>query len=405
MAITGKLTARKVETAKAGKYGDGGGLYLKVKPSGARSWVLRVQHNHRIEEIGLGGYPEVLLQQARDTALEMRRLAKAGKNIRAHRDKMAVRVFTFAEAMQAAHDEKKKGWSDKQAASFLSTLTEYAVPKIGEIAVTEIGAADIVSALKPIWTTKPQMARKVRGRIMQVLAFSRANGWRDAPLPHPSEITEGLAKQPASKHFAAMPYAEVPAFVAGHLEAINSPDGATSARLALLFTILTAARSGEVRNATWDQIDRKAGKWRRSADFMKAGKEHTVILNKAALAILDKAEALANGDGFIFPSARRARPLSDQTLSMMLRRAGLSATVHGFRSSFKDWSMEKVSQMPWFVSEKALAHTVGSDVERAYARADMDEMRAELAEAWGRFVAPLLSGGSDNVVQLRAAAT
>lgn len=399
-----KLTVAKVKSAAPGKYGDGGGLYLKVKPSGARSWVLRVQHQHRTEEIGLGGFPLVSLAEAREKALEMRKLAKAGENARAHRNKAATRIPTFKEAMLSAHAEKEKGWSDKQAASFKSTLTEYAVPKIGGIAVSNIGSADIVAALKPIWTTKPQMARKVRGRIMQVLAYSRANGWRTDPLPHPSEITEGLAKQPAGKHFAAMPYAEVPAFVAAQLKAIDDDNGATASRLALLFTIFTAARSGEVRNAQWVQIDREAGTWKRSADFMKAGKEHTVMLNKAALAILDHAEKLTNGDGYIFPSARRGRPLSDQSMSAVLRRAGSAVTVHGFRSSFKDWSMEKVTSMPWFVSEVALAHVVGNEVQRAYARSELQEMRADLAEAWGRFVAPSLSIDGDNVVELRPAA-
>lgn len=395
-----KLTVAKVKNALPGKYGDGGGLYLKVKPSGARSWILRVQHNQRTEEIGLGGFPLVTLAEAREKALEMRRLAKSGENARAHRNKATTRIPTFKEALLSTHAEKEKGWSDKQAASFLSTLTEYAVPKIGGIAVSNIGSADIVSALKPIWTTKPQMARKVRGRIMQVLAYSRANGWRTDPLPHPSEITEGLAKQPAGKHFAAMPYAEVPEFVAGQLRAMDDASGATASRLALLFTVFTAARSGEVRNAQWAQIDRQAGTWKRSAEFMKAGKEHTVMLNKAALAILDKAQVLANGDGFIFPSARRGRPLSDQSMSAVMRRAGSAVTVHGFRSSFKDWSMEKVTSMPWFVSEVALAHVVGNEVQRAYARSELQEMRAELAEAWGRFTAPSLSIDGDNVVPL-----
>lgn len=406
----GKLTVAKVRSAGPGRHGDGDGLYLVVKPGGARSWVLRIQQGLKRTDIGLGAAllseaPEgnlagkipllqrrlLTLAEARQKARELRQFSKAGLDPIAERDRTrnAPKVPTFAEAMKEARAELGKGWSDKTAAAFEKSLTDHAVPTLGARLVDGIDGADIVTALAPIWTAKPEQARKVRHRVLQVLSFAKARGWRKEPVPLPGEMKQGLAKQPRSSGFAAVPYAEVPDLVAGELAKADSPG-----RLALLFTILTAARSGEVRAARWDQIDREAKTWTRPAAAMKSGKLHVVTLSPAALAVLDRAAELGGAE-LVFPAARGG-VLSDAALAKILRMAGRAETVHGFRSSFRDWAAEKMPAVPAMVAEMALAHSVGTATEQAYLRSDMRAMRFELMEAWGRFAAPSISGGRGN---------
>lgn len=397
----GNLTALKVKHAKPGVHGDGKGLYLRVKPSGARSWVLRVQHDGRREDIGLGSVDDLSLNEAREKSAHLRKLARQGIDARAERDKhKRIGIPTFAEAVKAVHEEFSKGadWTEKTALAFKTSLESHAVPLIGRQRVADIAAEHVISVLAPIWTDKPQQARKVRHRVLQVLAFAKSRGWRTEAVPTADELRRGLAKQPRSKGFAAVPYAEVPAFVAGELGKADA-----MARLALLFTILTAARSGEVRAATWEQIDRKARTWSRPAEMMKAGQPHVVTLSKAALAVLDRAAQRSGNTGQIFTSARDGRPLSDMSLAKILRSAGRAETVHGFRSSFRDWAAEKMPSVPAMVAEMALAHSVGNATEKAYLRSDLRELRFMLGDAWGAFVAPSLGDPSGNVVQLGAA--
>lgn len=376
-----KLTALGIKNARPGRHGDGQGLYLLVKPSGARSWVLRVQYRGRREDIGLGSFADLSLAEARDKAAELRRAARQGKSARVERDKGKSISPTFAEAMKAAHKELCKGWSDKTGIAFLASLNDHAIPLLGHHRVDAIGTAEIKAALKPIWTAKPHQARKVRHRILQVLAYARSEGWRSEPVPTGKDVREGLAKQPRAKGFAAVPYAQLPALVENECGKAE-----TAARLALLFTILTAARSGEVRAARWEQIDFEARTWTRPAEVMKSRLPHVVTLSKAALAILDKAKAYGTS-GLVFPSARVGRPLSDMTLAKVLRSAGRAETVHGFRSSFRDWAAEKMPTVPAMVAEMALAHSVGTATEQAYLRSDLRDLRFDLLDSWGRFVA------------------
>lgn len=407
----GKLTALKVEKAKYPgglnangeprsspvRLGDGAGLYLVIKPSGAKSWTLIVQHNRRRREIGLGGYPADLdLGEAREKAAVLRKLARRGENPVAERDRSKLSTPTFSEAVDKAHKALGSGWTVKTAEQFKSSLDAH-TKSLANRLVDEIETEHVIAALAPIWTDKPQIARKVRHRILQVLAFAKSHGWRNAPPPTAKELTAGLAKQPRSKGFAAVPYAEVPAVVAGEIDKVD-----TAARLALVFTILTAARSGEVRIARWEQIDREARLWTRPAEIMKAGLAHTVTLSDAALVILDRAKALSDSEGLIFPGYR-GNVLSDPALSKMLRNAGRSETVHGFRSSFRDWAAEQMPTIPPMVAEMALAHSVGNLTEKAYLRSDLRDMRRTLTDAWGRFVAPMLSAPTDNVVSIDAA--
>lgn len=381
-----KLTALAVRNAKPGRHGDGQGLYLLVKPTGARSWVLRVQYRGQREDIGLGSLADLSLAEAREKAAALRKAARQGKSARAERDKGRSSAPTFGEAMKAAHAELGKGWTDKTAAAFLASLEEHAVPLLGHHRVDAIGTAEIKSALKPIWTDKPHQARKVRHRILTVLAYARSEGWRTAPVPTGKEVREGLAKQPRATGFAAVPYAEVPQLIEDELGKAETP-----ARLALLFTVLTAARSGEVRAARWEQIDVEARTWTRPAEAMKSRLPHVVTLSRAALAVLAKAERFGKA-GLVFPSARPGRPLSDMTLAKVLRAAGRAETVHGFRSSFRDWAAEKMPTVPAMVAEMALAHSVGTATEQAYLRSDLRDLRFDLLDSWGRFVAAQLPG-------------
>lgn len=408
----GKLTDLKCKNAKwtggetregrlrsgSIRFSDGNGLYLVIKPSGAKSWLLSVQQGGVRRYIGLGGYPaDLTLTEARDEAYRLRKLARKGLDPVAERDRGKVTVPTFAKAMEAAHVELSKGWAEKTAEGFKSSLEEHAVPRLGSKRVDQIEAEHVIAALNPIWTTKPQIARKVRQRIMTVLSFSKSRGWRSERVPDAREISNGLAKQPESQSHPAVPYKQVPALVAGELAKDDSP-----ARLALLFTILTAARQGEVRQAEWSEIDFEERLWRRPAEHMKSRKAHDVPLCDAAIAILERAEALRDKSGLIFPNSK-GKPLSDAAVGKMLKLAGSDKTVHGFRSSFRDWAAEQMPTIPEVVAEYALAHETGDRTVRAYRRSDFMEMRRALMAAWGQFVAPSLTGESGNVTPITAA--
>lgn len=417
----GKLTVAKVRNAKPGfgssnrpvkrAYQDGDGLFLLVAPSGAKSWMLRVQVDGKRRDIGLGAadvdslgsdafgkddarhadVPLMLrkrlsLAEAREKAAALRKMAKAGSDPKVERDRQRVKVPSFAEAVTEAHKALSSGWTDRTGKAFKASLEEHANPKLGPLKVNAIGSAEVITALAPIWTDKPVMARKVRSRIGQVLAFAKARGWRADALPDARELRSGLSKQSRGGNFAAMPFAEVPAFIAAELE-----KGSTASRKAVLFAILTAARSGEVRQATWEQIDLDARSWSRPAAIMKMNEGHVVTLSDAAVALLEGYAPEELRKGLIFAGVRGG-PLSDMSLTKAMRTAGRKETVHGFRSAFRDWAAEKMPTIPAMVAEMALAHRVGTATEQAYLRSDLRDMRRTLMEAWGRFVAPSLSG-------------
>ena len=376
----GKLTVKQVKHAKPGTHVDGLGLLLRVRNSGSRSWILRVQVDGRRRDIGLGSDADLTLSEAREKAAHLRKLARQGLDPVVERDKHRRKVPTFAEAIEAAHAELSKGWEPKTGGAFRSSLVQHAAPVIGRRKVDAIAAADVIEVLEPIWTAKPDQAKKVRRRVIQVLAFAKARGWRRDPVPEAAEIRRGLAKQKKRDGFRAMRFVEVPGFVASEMAMDHSP-----ARLALLFAILTAARSQEVRLARWDQVDRDRRLWTRPASIMKSRETHIVTLSPAALAVLDLTAERFGKTGLIFPSAREGRPLSDMSLSKMMRTAGRSETVHGFRSSFRDWAAEMMPQIPAAVAEMALAHKVGDRTVQAYLRSDLRALRFELLDAWGRF--------------------
>lgn len=373
------LTALKIKTAKQGRHGDGAGLYLLVSHTGAKSWVLRVQVNGRRRDIGLGALSDLTLAEARDKARELRKVARTGGDPIAVRDKNENAPPSFKEAAKACHEAKAAGWSDRTAAAFLSTLELHAFPRIGQLRVDSIDEKDIVAVLSPLWTTKASAARKLRQRIATVLDYSRGNGWRATGAPRET-LGALLSKQPKGGNFESMPYAEVPAFVAAQ-EALAD----TSGRLALLFTIFTAARSGEVREALWSHVDEQSRLWNRPAEMMrKNGEAHSVTLSPQALSILDRAKDFrtTKRDCLIFPGLRGM--MSDMTMSKLVRPTGY--TVHGFRSSFRTWAAEQMPAVPDAVAEAALAHTIPDAVVRAYQRAKFFEMRQKLLNAWGEFL-------------------
>lgn len=418
----GKLTAIKVKNAKPGRHADGDGLFLYVKESGARTFVLRVQYQGKRRDIGLGtadvdcsgreafgahnplGTTSLMLRksltlaEAREKAAALRKLAKAGADPVAERDKERRVIPSFAEAVILTHKALAPGLAEKNAKAFLASLQEHANPKLGKLKVDAIGAAEVLLALAPIWTEKPVMAKKVRARIVQVLAFAKAQGWRTGALPDAREMKSGLSRQARGGNFAAMPFAEVPEFFAGQLG-----KGQSASRNALLFSILTAARSGEVRQARWEQIDIEARTWSRPADMMKMKEAHVVTLSNAAIALLKRVAPADARKGLVFPGVKGG-PLSDMSLTKIMRLANRTETVHGFRSAFRDWAAEKMPSIPAMVAEMALGHRVGTSTEQAYLRTDLRDMRRTLMDAWGVFVWPSLSGANveNNVVLLMA---
>jgi integrase len=374
-----KLTALSARSAKPGRHADGNGLYLLVKPTGAKSWLLRVQVDGRRRDIGLGSFQVFTLAEARERAAQLRKAAKLGKDPVATRDQARRRIPTFREVAKACHAEMKKGWTDKHAQMFLASLETHIFPTLGNVRVNHIEAPQIRDALAPIWHKIPDMARKVRMRIGMVLNYAHGEGWRPNEAPGRA-LSLLLAKQPAAGNFAAMPYAEVPAFVA---DIRAKPE--TMGRLALLFLIFTAARSGEVRSARWSHVDLENRLWHRPAGLMKTRIDHTVTLNDAAIFILGRAELLRTAkDGLVFPNSKGLQ-MSDMTISKIMRDLKLPYVPHGFRSSFTDWAAEKMPATPEPVVEAALAHTIPDKVQRAYRRTKLLDLRKKLLQAWGRY--------------------
>lgn len=376
------LTARAVEAAKTpGKYFDGNGLYLRVDKNGARFWVQRIVIRGKRREIGLGSPELVSLATAREAARNNRRLAYEGKDPIQMRNE-ARAVLSFEEAARKVHELHKPTWrNEKHAAQFLSTLETYAFPKLGSLRVSEVTSADVMAALSPIWTAKPETARRVRQRIGTVLKWAIAKGWRkDNPA---DAIGLALPKvDKAKEHRKAMPYSEVSAC----LRAVQASGAGLVTKAALEFLVLTACRSGEARGALWSEIDMAAKVWTIPAARMKAKRPHRVPLSGRALEILATAKGFSDGEGLVFPGTIRGKPLSDMTLIKLIRELGFPVDIHGFRTSFRTWAQERTT-FAREVAEAALAHVAGDAVEQAYARSDLFEKRAKMMEAWAAYLA------------------
>lgn len=387
MALTVKRIAR---LTKAGRYGDGHGLYLQVQSPSNRSWLLRYERGGRERWMGLGPLHTINLYEARERARKARQLLldgvdplEARRSERTAADLAAARALTFEAAARAYFDAHEKGWkSAKHRAQFLSTLQAYVFPKIGKLSVAAIDTGLVLKCIEPIWHAKTETANRTRGRIEAVLDWATVRGYRtgDNPARWKGHIAEALpAREKIQKtvHHAALPFAELPGFVT----ALRTRVGIGAQ--ALEFTILTAARSGEVLGATWDEFDLEAKTWIVPAGRIKGGREHRVPLSDRALAILG-ALPRERGNPHVFIGARAGR-LSGMAMPGLLTRMGRDdITVHGFRSSFRHWAAERTAY-PNHVVEMALAHTVGSKVEAAYRRGDLFDKRRHLMDEWAAY--------------------
>ena len=388
-----RLTAAKIKRLReSGLYSDGGNLNFKVAGN-SRSWVFRFAVNGKTRDAGLGPYPEISLPDARAKAFEWRRLLVGGIDPIEQRNaqEAAARIegaksITFddcARAYIAAHDP---GWRNrKHARQWTDTLAAYVSPVFGKLPVSAIDTGLVMRALEAIWREKPETAGRVRGRVEAVLDWARVRGYRQGENParwrgHLDHLLPARSKVQRVAHHAALPYGEIGAFV---LELRQQPG--VNAR-ALEFAILTAARAGEVFGATWPEIDFATKTWTIPASRMKGGREHRVPLSPRAIEILDEMYAVRESD-FIFAGRGAGRPLGAAAFAQLLQRMGHGdVTIHGFRSTFRDWAGERTS-FPKELAEMSLAHLVGSDVERAYARSDLFEKRRKLLESWAQYCA------------------
>ncbi len=386
-----RLTAAQVRSLPPGKYHDGGGagLLLRVDRTGARLWIQRLMVRGRRRELGLGGFPTVTLAEAREAALANKRIAFRGGDPMAERRK-ARSVPTFAEAARATRVELSPTWKNpKDRDAFLSTLETYIFPTVGDVALREVTSGDLRRAILAARTKAPGVARKLTYRCAHVFRWAVAEGHCDAN-PATAEALALPREERATRHRRALPYGEV----ATCLAAIRASRAGTATKLAIEFLTLTAARSGEVRAATWAEIDltgaasaaeATTGTWEVPAERMKMKRAHRVPLSRRALAVLAEAEALRDATGLLFPSAA-GKALSDMTLSKLVKERGFDADVHGFRSSFRVWAQER-TEFPGEVAEMALAHVNKDRVEAAYARSDLFEKRREMMEAWAAYLA------------------
>ncbi len=391
--MIGKLTALEVTHAKApGMYADGGGLYLRVGPKGSKSWIYRFDLNKKTREMGLGPFRSVSLAEARAKAHECRRLRDAGidpiEHQRQERTRAALEAsstMTFKEATTAYIAAHRAGWrSATHAAQWDSTLKTYAEPVLGRLPLQAIDTGLIMQVIEPIWASKVDTANRTRGRIEAILDWAKVRGYRHGENParwrgHLDKLLPARSKVRKVKHHAALPYPALPSF----MQTLRGKTGI--ATRALEFTILTAARTTEALGAKWPEIDTEQKIWTVPAERMKAGKEHRVPLSPRALEIVEEMKKVRDEDGFIFSSKRRAKPLSNMAMLQVLHRCGHDdLTVHGFRSTFRDWAEERTDH-PRNVIEMALAHTIGDKVEAAYRRGDLMEKRRLLMIQWDQY--------------------
>lgn len=409
--IMGALAVKNLTDPGMHFVGEVPGLALQVLPSGGRTWILRVQIGTKRRDMGLGGYPEISLADARTMAREARQKIREGidpiearKALKSALRASATKVVTFKAAVEAFIADKKAEWRNpKHRQQWENTLETYAYPKIGSLSVADIELSHVLDVLRPIWTAKPETASRLRGRVEKVLDWSTTSGhreglnparWRghlDNILPKPSKVKAERNRQlDKDGHHAAMDVGDVGAF----MKRLRGAGGMGAK--ALEFAILTAARSGEVRGATWAEIDLSAGIWTIPGSRMKAGKEHRTPLSSASVELLKALPQMADTK-LVFP-APRGGMLSDMTLSAVMRRMEVPAVPHGFRSTFRDWISERTAY-PGDMAEMALAHAIGSKVEAAYRRGDMFERRRKMMEDWAAFLAKPAQSGE--IVPLR----
>lgn len=386
-----KLSARKVETASPGKHEDGGGLRLVVSGAGAKKWVLRYSVKGKRREMGLGSYPDIDLAQARQKAIEYRNMASSGSDPIEVRKIEEVTIPTFTQCAAQYIRAHRRGWKNyKHSRQWVSTLKTYARPIIGTKLVDDISTDDILKILTPIWTSKTETAKRLQGRIENILDYAAARKYKDHMNParwrgHLGVLLPKPSKVKIVKNHPAMPYRDVASFMSELAQ-----NGSVSA-LALRFLIQTATRTSETLNAQWSEIDLESAIWTIPAQRTKTKREHRVPLTDDVLNDL-KALPRLNGNPYLFPGSRYGKPLSNMALLQLMRGMGFAkeggrgeAVPHGFRSSFRDWAGE-VSTFPSDVAEMALAHVIKNKAEAAYRRGDLFEKRRKMMEAWSCYL-------------------
>ena len=389
------LTAAFVNSAREpGKYHDGKGmgLFLYVKPTGKRFWVQRLTFRGRRRDLGLGSPPVVTLAEAREQALENKRLVRSGGDPLAEK-RRARRILSFEEAATKAHAELAPTWKNqKDRDAYLATLKAYVFPRFGQVALPDVTSADVRQAILAAREKAPGVARKLVYRVSAVFKWGIAEGiCTDNPATTQALALPRDTRKP--QHRKSLPYTNV----AKCLEAVHASGAWMATKLALEFLVLTASRSGEVRLARWEEIDQETSTWTVPADRAKQQRPHRVPLSDRALQILHDAEEIRDGSGLIFPSAR-GKSLSDMTLSKLVKELGFNADVHGFRTSFRTWGQERTN-FPREVQEAALGHKMGDAAEQAYARSDLFEKRRLMMQTWATY----LDQPSDNVVAISGA--
>jgi len=387
-----RLTAVEVRANdKKGMYHDGGGLYLQVSSSGTKSWIFRFTLDGRAREMGLGPVHAIPLADARKRAAECRRMRldgidpiEARSEHRSWKKLEAARGKTFDACAAAYLDAHNDGWRNaKHREQWRNTLSSYASPVLGSLPVQAVDLALVMKALEPIWKAKPETASRLRGRIEAVLDWAKVRGYRVGENParwrgHLDKLLPARAKIQKVVHHPALPYSEIADFIVS----LRTQEGI--AACALEFLILTAARTGEIIGARWDEVDLNEKVWVVSGERMKTGREHRVPLSGPALAVFKKMKEIGESD-FVFPGGKRGKPLSNMAMLALLKRIGRNdLTAHGFRSTFRDWAAERTN-FPREVVEMALAHTIENKVEAAYRRGDLFQKRRQLMEAWARF--------------------
>lgn len=401
MSTKQKSGVKKVEALKKpGYHGIGGGLYLQIREGSARSWIFRYQRANTRRDMGLGSVDVVTLAEAREAAREAKRQVIAGidpiaarKAVRASQRLQEARAITFKDASRRFIEAHSPSWkNEKHKYQWRQSLEQFAYPTFGELPVAAIDTALVTKALQPVWLTKAETATRLRARIEKILDWAKVSGYREGENParwrgHLANVLPANPKGKRVKHLAALPFKEVAAF----MRDLKGREGIGPR--ALEFTILTAARTGEVLGAQWDEVDFAQKLWIVPAARMKTGKQHRVPLSPAALDVLRKMSKTKDGP-FIFPGGRTGKPLSNMAMAMTLERMGRGdITVHGFRSAFRDWASECTTH-PREAAEMALAHQIPDAVEAAYRRGELLEKRRALANDWGRYCAkPPAHGG------------
>lgn len=383
-----RLTVQSIRALKEpGMYGDGNGLYLKVDANGSKRWVQRLVIQGKRRDIGLGSQSLVSLAEARERALEQRKLARSGG------DPIAVKrrlegIPALSGACLKYHTLSKPTWrNEKHADQWITSLQNYVFPMLGERSVDQVTNSDVLSVLAPVWNAKPETARRLKQRLSAVFKYAIAQGWRsDNPA---DAISSALPKHDRSKvkHHQALPYDAVAKAIA----TVKGSAAGLSTKLAFEFLILTATRSRETREAKWAEIDWDRSLWIIPKERMKAKKEHRVPLSSRCIEILKEASALrpAASDqspaDLVFPASSGTKPLSENTLSKLMRELEIPAVPHGFRSSFRDWAGERTNH-PREVIEHALAHMLKDKAEAAYARSDLLSKRKKLMDDWSAYL-------------------